>query len=131
MVEQGYGAIVNISSDRAFSTNPGRLAYCAARRVVAMTKVAAVEWGPHACVSTRSRRRVPDGDVDRAVASGISMPSITSERFPLGHVGDPSDVATPSRIWCRIERDTSPGEVLTVDGGLTRCRLDSGRPTTA
>ena len=32
MLPQGSGSVVNISSIRGFSPNPGRIAYCAARR---------------------------------------------------------------------------------------------------
>ena len=47
MIDQGKGTVVNISSIRGYSANPGRLAYCAAKAaVIIMTEVMAGEWGP-------------------------------------------------------------------------------------
>ena len=46
MLDQGRGgAIVNISSIRGFSPNPGRMTYCAPKAaVIMMTQIAAGEW---------------------------------------------------------------------------------------
>ena len=47
MIGQGRGTVVNISSIRGYSANPGRLGYCAAKAaVIIMTEVMAGEWGP-------------------------------------------------------------------------------------
>jgi 3-oxoacyl-[acyl-carrier protein] reductase len=47
MIPQGSGSVVNMSSIRGFSPNPGRIAYCAAKAaVIMMTRVAAGEWAP-------------------------------------------------------------------------------------
>src|SRR6266511_3306395 len=47
MVPQGSGSVVNISSIRGFSPNPGRMTYSTPKAaVIMMTKVAAGEWAP-------------------------------------------------------------------------------------
>ncbi|MHB1929473.1 MAG: SDR family NAD(P)-dependent oxidoreductase, partial [Acidimicrobiales bacterium] len=47
MLPQRSGSVVTISSIRGFSSNPGRIAYCAAKAaVLMMTRVAAAEWAP-------------------------------------------------------------------------------------
>ena len=47
LLPQGSGSVVNISSIRGFSPNPGRIAYCATKAaVLMMTRVAAGEWAP-------------------------------------------------------------------------------------
>jgi NAD(P)-dependent dehydrogenase (short-subunit alcohol dehydrogenase family) len=121
MVEQGHGAIVNISSIRAFSTNPGRLAYCAAKAaVVAMTKVAAVEWGPHGVrVNAIAPGVCRTAMWDRAVASGHLDAGHYERTVPLGHVGDPSDVGDAVAYLVSDRARYVTGELLTVDGGLT------------
>jgi len=44
MIDQGKGTVVNISSIRGYSANPGRLGYCAAKAaVIIMTEVMAGE----------------------------------------------------------------------------------------
>jgi NAD(P)-dependent dehydrogenase (short-subunit alcohol dehydrogenase family) len=47
MLPQRSGSVVTTSSIRGFSSNPGRIAYCAAKAaVLMMTRVAAAEWAP-------------------------------------------------------------------------------------
>jgi len=48
LLGQRSGSVVNISSIRGFSPNPGRLAYCAPKAaVLMMTQVTAAEWAGH------------------------------------------------------------------------------------
>ena len=60
MLPRQSGSIVNISSIRGFSPNPGRMTYCAPKAAVIMTtSVAAGEWAEHGVPRERDRARCP------------------------------------------------------------------------
>jgi len=121
MLAQGHGCVVNIASIRAFSTNPGRLAYCAAKAaVVAMTRVAAVEWGPSGVrINAIAPGVMRTAMWDRAVARGLLDEAHYEQTVPLGHVGDPRDVGELVAFLASDRARYITGSVVTVDGGLT------------
>ena len=93
MKDQKSGVIINISSDIAFSGDAGRSAYAAAKAgILGLTRSLALELAA-------------DGVRVNAVAPGrIATPRVrtnysaaewdaTAKRIPLGHAGDPEDVA--------------------------------------
>lgn len=121
MLEQGSGSIVNISSIRGFSPNPGRLAYCAVKAaVIMMTKVAAGEWtrqGIRVNAVAPGVERTPMWDDD--VARGAIDESLYLDIVPAGRLGDPADVG---RLVAYLSSDHASyisGSVMTIDGGLT------------
>ena len=89
MIPQGSGSVVNISSIRGFSPNPGRIAYCAAKAaVLMMTRVAAGEWGHGtACAPTPWPRgpKTPMRDAD--VARGAIDEEAILRVVPAGTLG--------------------------------------------
>ena len=121
MLEQRSGSIVNISSIRGFSPNPGRLAYCAVKAaVIMMTKVAAGEWtreGVRVNAVAPGVERTPMWDAD--VARGALDESYYLEIVPAARLGDPADVG---RLVAYLSSDHASyisGSVVTIDGGLT------------
>ena len=68
MLPRGTGSVVNISSIRGFSPNPGRMTYCAPKAaVIMMTKIAAGRMG----VQRRARERdLPGCSADADVGCG-------------------------------------------------------------
>ena len=57
MIRQGYGRIVNLSSQAGFVALPGESVYCMTKAGVShLTKCLAVEWGKHGITVTPSRR---------------------------------------------------------------------------
>ena len=72
MISQGSGSVINISSIRGFSPNPGRISYCAPKAaVIMMTHVAAGEWGPQGVRIERDRTRFsPHSDVGHRRRAG-------------------------------------------------------------
>ena len=95
MIPQGSGSVVNISSIRGFSPNPGRIAYCAAKAaVLMMTRVAAGEWGPHgvrANAVAPGVQKTPMWDAD--VARGAIDEEAILRVVPAGTLGDPQTSA--------------------------------------
>jgi NAD(P)-dependent dehydrogenase (short-subunit alcohol dehydrogenase family) len=121
MLEQHSGSIVNISSIRGFSPNPGRLAYCAAKAaVIMMTKVAAGEWtrdGVRVNAVAPGVERTPMWDAD--VASGTIDESFYLDLVPAGRLGDPADVGSLVAFLCSDHASYISGSVVTIDGALT------------
>ncbi len=121
MLEQHSGSIVNISSIRGFSPNPGRLAYCAAKAaVIMMTKVAAGEWtreGVRVNALAPGVERTPMWDDD--VARGAIDESFYLDLVPAGKLGDPADVGRLVAYLCSDHAAYISGSVMTIDGGLT------------
>jgi NAD(P)-dependent dehydrogenase (short-subunit alcohol dehydrogenase family) len=121
MLEQGQGSIVNISSIRGFSPNPGRLAYCAAKAaVIMMTKIAAGEWtstGVRVNAIAPGVQRTPMWDAD--VARGAIDESFYLDVIPAHALGDPADVGRLVAYLCSDHASYISGSVLTIDGALT------------
>jgi NAD(P)-dependent dehydrogenase (short-subunit alcohol dehydrogenase family) len=121
MLERGSGAIVNISSIRGFSANPGRLAYCAAKAaVVMMTRVTAGEWaraGVRVNAVCPGVLRTPMWDAD--VAAGRIDEEHYLELVPAGRLGTPDEVGALVVYLCSDAAAYVTGGVFTIDGGLT------------
>ncbi len=121
MLERKHGSIVNISSIRGFSPNPGRLAYCAAKAaVLMMTKVAAGEWtseGIRVNAIAPGVERTPMWDAD--VARGAIDESFYLDMIPARQLGDPAHVGRLAAYLCSDDASYISGSVLTIDGALT------------
>ena len=125
MIPQGSGSVVNISSIRGFSPNPGRIAYCAAKAaVLMMTKVAAGEWAPHgvrANAIAPGVQKTPMWDSD--VAKGLFDEEEFLQLIPAGALGDPNDVG---ELVVYLSSDAAKymnGSCITIDGALTSVPL--------
>ena len=121
MLPQKRGSIVNVSSIRGFSPNPGRLAYCAVKAaVIMMTKVAAGEWtgdGVRVNAVAPGVERTPMWDAD--VARGAIDEAFYLDLVPAGALGDPADVGKLVTYLCSDHASYISGSVVTIDGALT------------
>jgi NAD(P)-dependent dehydrogenase (short-subunit alcohol dehydrogenase family) len=121
MLPQKRGSVVNISSIRGFSPNPGRIAYCAAKgAVIMMTKVAAGEWTPEGVrvnAIAPGVERTPMWDAD--VARGAIDESFYVDLVPARAIGDPADVGRLAAYLCSDHASYISGAVMTIDGALT------------
>jgi len=121
MIPQGSGSVVNVSSIRGFSSNPGRIAYCAAKAaVLMMTKVAAGEWAPHgvrANAVAPGVQRTPMWESD--VARGAIDEDAILAVLPAGRIGDPHEVGELVVFLCRDDMTYINGSCVTIDGALT------------
>lgn len=121
MLAQGSGSVVNISSIRGFSPNPGRLAYCAAKAaVIMMTRVTAGEWAPRGVrvnAIAPGVMRTPMWDHD--VARGVLDEQLYLDLVPARRIGAPEDVG---KLVAYLASDSAAyvtGSLFTIDGGLT------------
>jgi NAD(P)-dependent dehydrogenase (short-subunit alcohol dehydrogenase family) len=122
MLDQGRGGvIINISSIRGFSPNPGRMMYCAPKAaVIMMTKIAAGEWAEHGIrvnAIAPGVMRTPMWDVD--VARGAIDEEMYLDVLPAKRLGTPDEVG---RLATYLASDGSSyinGACITIDGALT------------
>ena len=120
MIENGGGAIVNISSMNAMVAFPMRLAYNAAKAaVVSMTEVLAIEWAEHGVRVNAVCPGVTRTEmVDRAIEEGLVTVDAYVKRTPMRRLGRPAELAKAA-LFLAAEEDSSfvTGSSLIVDGG--------------
>jgi NAD(P)-dependent dehydrogenase (short-subunit alcohol dehydrogenase family) len=121
MLAQKSGSVVNISSIRGFSPNPGRMTYCAPKAaVIMMTKVAAGEWAPHGVrvnAVCPGVLRTPMWDAD--VARGAIDEQAYLDVVPAHRLGTPAEVG---KLVVYLSSDAAAyvtGGAFTIDGALT------------
>jgi NAD(P)-dependent dehydrogenase (short-subunit alcohol dehydrogenase family) len=121
LLPQGSGSVVNISSIRGFSPNPGRIAYCATKAaVLMMTRVAAGEWagsGVRVNAIAPGIQRTPMWDAD--VERGAIDEPFYLRTVPMGRIGDPREVGRLAVYLCSDDAAYVTGGCFTIDGGLT------------
>jgi NAD(P)-dependent dehydrogenase (short-subunit alcohol dehydrogenase family) len=119
MLQQESGVIINISSMAAQYGIPYVIAYTAAKTgIEGMTKAMAVELSPKGirvnCVApgfikTNMSAKALDSDPERKQK--------VMSRTPMGHLGEPADVAEAVYFLSSNEAKYITGVILPVDGG--------------
>lgn len=114
------GAIVNISSIDGMRGVNALGAYVASKWAIrGLTKVAALEYGPHG-VRINS---VHPGGIDTAMGNPQGLKGAARNAdyrlVPLQRIGEPEEVAAASLFLCSEEASYMCGAELTVDGGWT------------
>ena len=121
MLPQRSGSIVNISSIRGFSPNPGRMTYCAPKAaVIMMTSVAAGEWaseGIRVNAIAPGVLRTPMWDAD--VARGAIDEQFYIDTVPAHRLGLPTEVGKLVVFLSSDDAAYITGGVHTIDGALT------------
>jgi NAD(P)-dependent dehydrogenase (short-subunit alcohol dehydrogenase family) len=117
MKHQKAGAIVNISSDIAFSGGENRSAYAAAKAgILGLTRTLALELAPH---GVRANAVAPGRIETPRVRSHYSDAEWqkSNERIPLGHPGAVEDVAEAVAYLASDAAKHVTGQTLHVNGG--------------
>src|SRR5947199_6421930 len=121
MVPQGSGSVINISSIRGFSPNPGRMTYSTPKAaVIMMTKIAAGEWAPWGVrvnAIAPGVLRTPMWDSD--VARGAIDEQLYLDIVPMHRLGMPSEVGKLVVFLSSDDAAYITGAVHTIDGALT------------
>ena len=116
MKSQKSGAIVNISSDIGFSGDAGRSAYAAAKAgIVGFSKTLALELAPfgvraNVVARDESHQAGPGDLLRRRVGSRC-------QRIPLGHAGEPEDIAEAVAFLASDASRHMTGQTLHINGG--------------
>jgi 3-oxoacyl-[acyl-carrier protein] reductase len=117
MKQQRSGAIVNISSDIAFSGSENRSAYAAAKAgVLGLTRTLALELAPFGVrVNAVAPGRI---DTPRVRASYTDSEwAAAAKGIPLGHAGQPEDVAEAVAYLAGAAAKHMTGQTLHINGG--------------
>jgi NAD(P)-dependent dehydrogenase (short-subunit alcohol dehydrogenase family) len=121
MIPQKAGSVINISSIRGFSPNPGRMTYCAPKAaVIMMTQVAAGEWAAHGIrvnAIAPGVLRTPMWDAD--VARGAIDEQFYIDTVPVHRLGLPSEVGKLAVFLSSDDAAYITGSMHTIDGALT------------
>ena len=117
MKSQKSGAIVNISSDIGFSGDAHRSAYAAAKAgIVGLTKTLALELAPF---NVRANAVAPGRIATPRVRATYTDAEweAAAKRIPLGHAGEPEDVAETVAFLVSDAAKHMTGQTLHVNGG--------------
>ena len=108
----GGGSVVNITSTRASMSEPNTEPYATTKGgLTALTHALAISLGPKVRVNAIAPGWIVTGDWDE-------LREIDHAQHPAGRAGKPSDVA--EAVLYLAEAGFVTGQVITVDGGMTR-----------
>jgi NAD(P)-dependent dehydrogenase (short-subunit alcohol dehydrogenase family) len=121
------GAIINISSNHAFTTMPAHFPYNAIKAGInGMTRAMTLDFGPEIRVNTINPGWIA---VDRTTAQ---MERSQRERLasihPVGRIGEPKDVAGVATFLASDDAAFITGAHFTVDGGRSAVMQDDTLP---
>jgi len=115
MKAQGYGKIVNLSSEVFFTGSNGFAHYVASKGgIIGLTRALAVELGPHnICINC-----VAPGFTDTEASRGLAdVTKYDTSKTPLRRLERPEDLTGAALFLASPESDFITGQTLLVDGG--------------
>lgn len=112
-------SIVNISSTRAFMSQPQTESYTAAKGgITALTHSLAISLAPKVRVNSISPGWIETGEGKHSVADHL--------QHPAGRIGFPEDIASMVLFLCSDEARFITGENINIDGGMTKQMIYHG-----
>ena len=124
MRARGQGNIVNISSINAITPSLGTNAYAAAKGgLVTMTKLLALELGPHGVRVNSVSPGFVDGGMSTAVFANPRTRDVRTKAVPLRRLGSTEDIAQAVMFLASDAAAYVHGQDLGVDGGLVHSLL--------
>lgn len=134
MVAAGGGTMVFIASVSGLTSAPNHAAYGAAKAgLLSLVRTAAVELGPsNVRVNAIAPGAIRTPRLLRALG-GRGPGDLSPPVEPLGHSGEPRDIASAALFLCSDLSRHVTGHTLVVDGGATArfAYLGVGAPSTA
>lgn len=121
MISQGYGRIINLSSQAGFVALPTESVYCASKAAVShLTKCLAVEWGRHnITVNAIAPTFIETPGTAAALANKSFRADVEDRIAGLHRIGQPVDVTGAVVFLASPAASLITGTTLMVDGGWT------------
>ena len=121
MIRQGYGRIVNLSSQAGFIALPTEAIYCASKAAVAhLTKCLAVEWGQYGVtVNAVAPTFIRTDGTSDALSDPVFEADVKERIAALHRIGEPVDVAGGVVFLASPAASLITGTTLMIDGGWT------------
>ncbi|MBN2796395.1 MAG: SDR family oxidoreductase [Clostridia bacterium] len=111
-----HGAIVNISSTRAFQSQPDTESYTAAKGgITALTHGLAISLSGKVRVNS-----ITPGWID---TTDSTFSKSDASQHPVGRVGQPKDIANMVLFLCSDKASFMTGENITIDGGMSKLMI--------
>ena len=121
MREQGFGRIVNVSSQAGLVALPGEAVYCMAKAgVTHLTRCLAVEWGRYGInVNAVAPTFIRTPGTEPALSDPAFRAEVEERIAALHRIGEPDEVACAVVFLCSPAASLITGETLVIDGGWT------------
>ena len=116
------GSIVNVSSTRAFQSEPDYEAYAAAKGgIISLTHALAVSLGPEIRVNAVCPGWIETGHLQKkSCRRPVEHRDIDRSQHPVGRVGEVSDIASLVAFLAGPQAGFITGQHFIADGGMTR-----------
>ena len=122
MMEQGFGRIINISSQLAIVAGENRAAYCASKAGLAnLTRVLALEWLKYG-ITVNAIGPGPTETPGLLLADGRTEEELAADlkaHMPLGRRMSPAELVGAAIYLASPSAGATTGQLLVVDGGWT------------
>jgi NAD(P)-dependent dehydrogenase (short-subunit alcohol dehydrogenase family) len=113
------GRIVNMASQAAVIALDGHLAYCASKAgLLGLSRVLALEWGPHGITSNAILPTVVETELGRKVWAG-EVGEAFKKTIPSRRFAQPEEIALAALYLASGAAGMVNGAELVVDGGYT------------
>ncbi len=121
MIPQGYGRVINLSSQAGFVALPTESVYCMTKAAIAhLTKCLAIEWGPFGItVNGVAPTFIRTPGTKDALSDPVFERDVTERIAALHRIGEPVDVAGAVVFLASRAAALITGETILIDGGWT------------
>ena len=119
MMARGSGRIINMASQAASVALQSHVAYCTSKAaIVGMTKVMALEWGPHGITVNTISPTVVETELGRQAWAG-DVGEAMKKLIPSRRFAQPEEVASAALYLASPAAAMVNGADLAIDGGYT------------
>jgi NAD(P)-dependent dehydrogenase (short-subunit alcohol dehydrogenase family) len=121
MIRQGFGRIINLSSQAGFAALPTESVYCMSKAAVShLTRCLAVEWGVHGInVNAVAPTFIRTPGTAEALVDPVFEADVIERIAGVHRIGEPNDVAGAVVFLASPAASLITGTTLLIDGGWT------------
>jgi NAD(P)-dependent dehydrogenase (short-subunit alcohol dehydrogenase family) len=121
MREQGFGRIINVSSQAGLVALPGESVYCMTKAaLIHLTKCLAVEWGERGVnVNAIAPTFIETPGTDKALSDPAFRADVEDRIAALHRIGQPRDVVGAVVFLASPAASLITGHTIVIDGGWT------------